>query len=145
VTIPEKTVAVWLAVLGSVISWLFGRLLPRPKWPPEVWAAWVQAVGSVGAIVAAFMVARCQEQLAAKERHRTAIAEQERVLQACQHAGAELRVTLERLHEEAKRRRGEEAKRRRGRSFHTRARTSTSRSLSSTRRTERCRPNATAC
>lgn len=44
-------------------------------WKPEVWAAWVQAVGSVAAIIAAYWIARWQHSQELKAQRRQAALE----------------------------------------------------------------------
>ncbi len=74
---PERVVTIWVAVLFACVAWLMGSLIPWPAklrdpWSPGDWASWLQAVGSVGALVASYMLAKQSHQ-----QSRALLAEQE--------------------------------------------------------------------
>jgi hypothetical protein len=70
----EKLREIGALIAASAVAWFAFRIVPSPEPTSSEWAAWVQAVGSIGAIAGAAWIARRQgvEALERDERQRAA-------------------------------------------------------------------------
>ena len=59
-----------MCIAGGTVFFLSSAGVATLDWKPEVWAAWVQAMGSIPAIVGAFALARQQERASERIRQR---------------------------------------------------------------------------
>lgn len=93
----------WLpeaVAIGGVAIGVGVALRGWPSWPEasgQTWAAWVQAAGSILAIIAAFLIGKRDREHALWTQRRANIAQLQAILVVADRSKKTLRVTVERL------------------------------------------------